>query len=56
MKKITINGKIIPCTGSKVYINNGNVFVDGKVIQECSGDINIIIDGDVDGVECNGNV
>nr|DAU56109.1 MAG TPA: hypothetical protein [Caudoviricetes sp.] len=56
MKKITINGKTIPCTGSKVYINNGNVFVDGKVIQECSGDINIIIDGDVNGVECNGNV
>ena len=56
MNKITINGKTIPCTGNRVHINNGKVFVDGQVIQECVGDINIIIDGDVNGVECNGNV
>lgn len=57
MNRITINGKIITCAGSNVVINNEKVIVDGKTIQECSsGDIKIVIEGDVNKIDCSGSV
>lgn len=57
MNRITINGKTITCSGSNVVIRNGKVIVDGKTIQECSsGDINVVIEGDVNKIDCGGSV
>ena len=57
MNRITINGKIITCSGSNVVINNGKVVVDGKTIQECSsGDIKVVIEGDINKIDCSGSV
>ena len=57
MNRITINGKTITCSGANVVINNGKVIVDGKTIQECSsGDIKVVIEGDVNKIDCGGSV
>jgi len=56
---ITINGKEINYAGnnSTITINNGRVIVDGKTIQECkSGDIKVVIEGDVNKIDCDGSV
>ncbi len=57
MNRITINGKTITCPGSNVVIRNGKVIVDGDTIQECSsGDIKVVIEGDVNNIDCDGSV
>lgn len=57
MNRITINGKTITCSGTNVVINNGKVIVDGKTIQECrSGDLKVVIGGDVNKIDCSGSV
>jgi phage baseplate assembly protein gpV len=57
LNRITINGKTITCAGNNVVINNGKVIVDGKTIQECSsGDIKVVIEGDVNKIDCGGSV
>ena len=56
MNRITINGKTIACSGNSVVINGNNIIVDGKIIQNCSGDIKVVIDGNVDKIECAGSV
>lgn len=57
MNRITINGKTITCSGANVVINNGKVIVDGKTIQECnSDDIKVVIEGDVNKIDCSGSV
>lgn len=56
MNRITINGKTITCSGTNVVINNGKVIVDGNIIQECnSDDIKVIIEGDVNKIDCGGS-
>ena len=57
MNKITINDKTITCSGSNVVINNGRIVVDGKTIQEYnSGDIKVVIEGDVNKIDYGGSV
>ena len=56
MNRITINGKTITCSGNSVVINGDNIIVDGKIIQNCTGDIRVVIDGNVDKIECAGSV
>lgn len=51
MNRITINGKTITCSGTK------KVIVDGNIIQECnSGDLKVIIEGNVNKIDCDGSV
>ena len=45
MNRITINGKTITCSGTNVVINKCN-----------SGDIKVIIEGDVNKIDCGGSV
>ena len=55
--KVTINGETITCTGSNVAVINRKVIVDGKVIKEnICNNTEIIIKGDVNKLECSGNV
>ena len=57
MNRITINGKTITLSGSNVIINNGRIIVDGKTIQEySSGDIKVVIEGDINNIDCGGSV
>lgn len=57
MNKTTINGKAITCSGTNVVIDNGKVIVDGNIIQECnSGDLKVIIEGNVNKIDCDGSV
>lgn len=57
MNRITINGKTITCSGTNVVINDEKVIVDGKTIQKCnSGDIRVVIEGDVNKIDCSGSV
>lgn len=56
INRITINGKTIVCLGTNVVINNGEIIVDGNIVQECnSGDIKVIIEGDVNKIDCGGS-
>ena len=57
MNKIVINGKTINTNGTCVSINNGRIVVDGKVLQDnLCGDINVVIHGDVNKIDCEGSV
>jgi hypothetical protein len=54
---VTINGQTITCSGSNVIIRNGEVIVDGKVIQSDIGNnAQVVINGDVNKIECSGSV
>lgn len=54
---ITINGQTIRCFGNNVVIQNGNVIVDGKVIQSDIGNnAKVVINGDVNKIDCSGSV
>lgn len=45
---VTVNGKTISCSGSNIVISNGNIIVDGNVIQsEIGNNAKIVINGDV---------
>lgn len=55
--RITINGQTITCQGSNISILNGNVIVDGKVVQSnIDNYVTVIIDGNVNKLECSGAV
>lgn len=57
MKRITVNGTTISCSGSNIVISNGKVIVDGNVIQTNIGsNAQVNIDGDVEKIECDGSV
>lgn len=61
MHKVTINGKTIKVSGNNVSISNGKIIVDGKEINDIDGInsntiINVIIEGNVGSVQCNGSV
>lgn len=54
---MNINGKTFAWSGGSMEINNGKVIVDGRIIDEYnSGDIRVIIKGDVNKIECAGSV
>ena len=54
---VTINGQTITCSGSNIIIQNGKVIVDGKVIQsELCGNVEVVINGDVNKIDCSGSV
>lgn len=57
MNRITINGKTITCSVNNVVIRNGKVIMDGNTIQKCSsGDIRVVIEGDVNNIDCDVSV
>lgn len=54
---VTINGKTISCSGNNITIRNNQVIIDGKVIQsELASNIEVIINGDVEKIDCDGSV
>ena len=54
---VTVNGKTISCSGSNIVISNGNIIVDGNVIQsEIGNNAKIVINGDVNKIDCSGSV
>lgn len=54
---VTINGKKISCSGSNIVISNGKVIVDGQVVQsEIGNDIHVVVDGNINKLECTGSV
>lgn len=56
MNKIIVGNEVIACSGSCIAINNGNIIVDGKVVHEYSGNIKVVINGDVNKIRCDGSV
>lgn len=55
--RVIINGKTINCSGSNISIQNGEVVIDGKVIQSNIGyDIKVVVYGDVNKLDCAGSV
>lgn len=54
---ITTNGKTIKCSGNNVAVIDGNIIVDGKVIDSSiTNNTRIVINGDVGELECDGFV
>ena len=54
---VTINGKKISGSGSNIVISNGKVVVDGQIVQsEAGNDIHVVIDGNINKLECTGSV
>lgn len=53
---IVINGEKINCNGSNLVIQNGKVVVDGKTIRQCEGNVEVIVNGDVNKLDCAGSV
>ena len=54
---LIINGKKIPCTGNNIVIRNNTVVVDGKIVKEhLNKSINIVVNGDVSHLDCDGSV
>ena len=50
---ITINGRSYATTGSNVVVKNGNVYVNGKLVESnLSGEIRIIWDGPAANIDC----
>lgn len=58
MNRIFVNGKEIVCNGKSVSVINGTVIVDGKVIDgnENNNNVEVVINGDVESVNCDGIV
>ena len=62
--KVTINGKTIKLpSNNNVSVINGKVFVDGKEVDTNDtdlnngcGTVNIVIEGNVDRIDCSGSV
>lgn len=55
--RVFVNGKEFACSGRNISIINGKVIVDGAVIQDgLHGDITVVVDGDVNLVDCGGDV
>jgi hypothetical protein len=55
--KVVINGQTINCSGSNICIQNGEVIIDGKVIQSnFEHDIKVTVYGDINKLDCAGSV
>ena len=55
--RVVINGKTIDCSGSNITIQNGEVIIDGKVIQSgCEREIKVTVYDDVNKLDCAGSV
>lgn len=55
--KITINGKAINVEGSNITMQNGNVYVDGKLVEGgLSGEVTIKFEGDLANLKSDGSV
>lgn len=54
---VTINGQTFTCSGSNITISNGNVIVDGNMIQTNIGNnAKVIVNGNVNEIDCSGTV
>ena len=54
---VVINGKTITCSGSNIVVANGEVIVDGKVIESGIGsNPKVIVNGNVNVLSCHGSV
>jgi len=54
---VTINGQTVSCYGNNITISNGNVIVDDKVVHSDIGNnTQIVINGDVNKIDCSGSV
>ena len=54
---IVVNGKRIQCTGRNISIQNNEILVDGRPIQsDVSGDIHVIVYGNINKLSCSGSV
>lgn len=54
---ITINGQTINYLGSNIIVSNGNVIVDGNIIQTNIGNnAKVVVNGDVNKIDCHGSV
>lgn len=54
---VVINGKTITCSGSNIVVANGEVIVDGKVIESGIGsNPKVIVNGNVNVLSCYGSV
>ena len=57
INRVVINGQTINCSGNNISIQNGEVIIDGKVIQSNIGyDIKVTVYGDVNKLDCAGSV
>lgn len=57
MNKITINGKTIEYPGSgDIVIKDGEIMVNGVTVEECAANPNIVIEGNVTSLACDGSV
>lgn len=60
--KVTINGKTVQVPNGNISIVNNKIFVNGKEFNTDDTDlknfgiVNVIIEGNVEKVDCNGNV
>lgn len=50
---VTINGKTINVKGNNISVINNKIYVDGNIIEtgELSGDVHIIVDGNINKLE-----
>lgn len=56
MNRININGKSISVQGSNISVVNGNVYVDGKLVEEnLSGDVKISFEGSLASLTVDGS-
>ena len=53
-KGITINGMQV--AGNCVVIQNGKMMVDGRIVNQSFEAMDITIEGNVESIECSGNV
>lgn len=52
-----INGKVVPWSVNNVVIQNGQVIVDGNIIQtNMENNAKVTINGDVKSIQCSGSV
>lgn len=57
MNKITINGQTIEYHGSgDIVIKDGKIIVNGVTVEECSKNPNVVVEGNVTSLDCDGSV
>lgn len=57
MNKITINGQTIEYSGSgNIVIKDGKIIVNGVTVEECSKNPNVVVEGNVTSLDCDGSV
>lgn len=53
---ITVNGKTIKCCGKNISVASGNILVDGVSVSQFSENVKIIVNGDVEKIDCDVSV